>query len=148
MDNNLLNESLEEIENDYWKITEFPTGLVEKCFYLRKKKLKDMQPGDLRVLATQKIGLRYTIPLSLDYLKENILIDAGFYEGDLLEAILNVPSFFCKENSNRILWNQTLKLLEDNDALIASSSKTTDEIKNDLLEAYSKFRLILPLDSR
>lgn len=73
------NKSIEEYENDYWQQRDVPTGLVKKVYDLRKKKLKDLSFSDLRVAISQDVGRKYTIPLALDMLKNELLIEADFY---------------------------------------------------------------------
>ncbi|OQP50271.1 hypothetical protein A4H97_00020 [Niastella yeongjuensis] len=90
-----ITKSIEQLENDYWKEFDFPTGLVERCFRYRKIPIGNLTPEQLRTLISQQIGLKYLIPLSLDILKQNILTEADLYEGDLLASILSVdPSFW------------------------------------------------------
>lgn len=87
-------QSIEQLENDFWKETDFPTGLVERCYRYRKVPISDLTPAQLRTLIGQQIGLKYLIPLTLAILKNNILIEAEFYEGDLLSAVLDVDDKF------------------------------------------------------
>lgn len=142
MDKKLFNKSLEELENDFWEITEFPTALIEKCYYARKKMLKDLSPEDLRILTTQSIGLKYIIPLCLEVLQKDILIDSSFYKGDLLESVLKLPSSFWKEDNNFILWKQYIKLVESKKDYISNACDVNSEIKNDILKAYLNFEQI------
>lgn len=55
-------QSIEQLENDFWKESDFPTGLVERCYQYRKIPIGDLTPAQLRMLIGQQIGLKYLIP--------------------------------------------------------------------------------------
>ncbi len=89
------NKTIEQLENDYWRRPPLDaTKLVFRCHYLRKKPLKDFSSEDFRVMITQKIGLKYLIPLSFIKLEKEILSAGDRYEGDLLNAVLSTPSSY------------------------------------------------------
>lgn len=93
-----LTGTLEEIENEYWGRTPFfPSGLVKRCYRLRKKKLCDFSPGDFRVLIGQKFSLDILFPLAIELLENSPLVEGDFYPGDLLEnclkASVDYPNF-------------------------------------------------------
>lgn len=90
-------QSIEQLENDFWKETDFPTGLVERCYRYRKIPIGDLSPEQLRTLIGQQIGLKYLIPLALAILRQNILVEAELYEGDLLSAVLTADDSFWKQ---------------------------------------------------
>jgi hypothetical protein len=136
---NLMNRTLEEVENDYWKDTFFPTNLVKKCFYIRKKKLRDLMPEDLRILVSQKMSLKYTVPLSIQVLNKDLMIDSGFYPGDLLEAVLKVSPDFWREEGNKKLAVELTDIIALKFENIVSSD-VTEQIKNDIVKAYSTFK--------
>ena len=92
-----ITQSIEQLENDYWQETDFPTGLVERCFRYRKIPISDLTPAQLRTLIGQQIGLKYLVPLALKALEQNLLTEADLYEGDLLASILDVDASFWKE---------------------------------------------------
>lgn len=52
-------QSIEQLENDFWKETDFPTGLVERCYRYRKIPIGDLTLAQLRTLIGQQIGLKY-----------------------------------------------------------------------------------------
>jgi hypothetical protein len=86
--------SVEQLENEYWKEADFPTGLVERCFRYRKIPIGDLTPEQLRILIGQQIGLKYILPLALKILEQNLLTEAYLYEGDLLASVLDVDASF------------------------------------------------------
>jgi hypothetical protein len=87
--------TLEQLENDIWPTpASYPTGLVERCYGLRKVPVADLTPGDLRVLVSQQIGLRFLVPLALALLDKNPILEAELYPGDLLGALFNVDTAY------------------------------------------------------
>jgi CDI immunity proteins len=133
----LLSKTLEEIENDYWQKNNFPTGLIEKCYYARKKKLQDLEPVDARLLISQNIGLAYIVPLAMKWLEKDILTEAIYYPGDLLESILRAPADFWK--SNQDLWKKYDALLKKVGDYIIRKADLSDEIKASIQKNYEAF---------
>jgi hypothetical protein len=86
-------QSLEQLENDIWPDIDFPTPLVERCYKFRKIPLKDLTVEQLRVLIVQNIGVKFLLPNAYDILKSNILAEGDCYEGDLLNAVMNVKDW-------------------------------------------------------
>ncbi|WP_034041364.1 contact-dependent growth inhibition system immunity protein [Wocania ichthyoenteri] len=92
-------KTIEQLENDIWtEPTEFPTGLIERCFRYRKISIGELTNRQLRLLISQKIGLEYLTEIALDKLEKDILIEADFYKGDLLEAVSKIPVEFWTKN--------------------------------------------------
>lgn len=81
-----LNE-LMELSSDMPR--DFETSLVERAVKLGNVPLCSLNPGDLRFLLGQRIGVDIIVPLALGYLQSNPLIDSEYYEGDLLWAVLD-----------------------------------------------------------
>lgn len=59
---------------------------------LRRVPLGELRPGDLRTLVGQRVALPFVLPLAVRLLAEDPLLDAYFYEGDLLLATVTVPA--------------------------------------------------------
>lgn len=95
MTKNLSRKTIEELEGSYWDdpVTE-ATGLMKTCHALRKVPLSELQMSDIRFLIAQNIGLDYLIPIALGILEKNLFVEAMYYEGDLLKAVLNVTNDF------------------------------------------------------
>jgi hypothetical protein len=85
-----LDQSIEQLENDYWTDTNFPTGLIERCFKYRKIPLRHLTIEQLRTLISQNIGLGFLLPAALEILRSNILAEGDYFPGDLLSAVLAV----------------------------------------------------------
>ena len=94
-------KSLEVLENDKWPDEkEYPTGLVKRCYDYRKIPVDKLTIGELRTLIGQNIGLKYLIPIAIDFLKTDILIEGDLYPGDLLDSVLTIDKNFWTQNLN------------------------------------------------
>lgn len=127
-----INKSIEELEGDVWKIFEFPSELVKRCFELRKVPLNSLEIDDLRLLIIQQIGLSYVVPLAIEMLEKDILAEGMYFPGDLLKSILNVPENFWKLNKN--YFNQLHAILEKGIDTIENSDTISTSIKASLKE--------------
>ncbi|MFC8538405.1 contact-dependent growth inhibition system immunity protein [Streptomyces sp. NPDC057249] len=88
-----LDRTLDELDPPRWPDpSSTATHLVRKVHTLRRVPLRDLRPADLRTLVSQQVALPYVVPLAVRLLVEEPLLDAYFYEGDLLLATVNVPS--------------------------------------------------------
>ena len=91
----MVSKSIEQLENDYWKDEiEFPSNLVINCHKYRKIPIKDLTIEQLRLLISQKVGIDYLTKIAIEKLEQNILAEGDLYEGDLLEAVLGLPTEF------------------------------------------------------
>ncbi|MFF3948157.1 contact-dependent growth inhibition system immunity protein [Streptomyces sp. NPDC001902] len=87
-----LDRTLDELDPPRWEAPSADaTHLVRTVHALRRVPLGDLRAADLRVLLTQQVGLPYVLPLAVRLLVEDPLLDACFYEGDLLLAAAGVP---------------------------------------------------------
>ncbi|MFD7783490.1 contact-dependent growth inhibition system immunity protein [Streptomyces nojiriensis] len=87
-----LDRTLDELDGPPWPPPPSPTtSLVAKVHALRRERLGDLTPADLRTLITQDVGLPYVLPLAVRLLLEEPLLDAYFHPGDLLLAVLGRP---------------------------------------------------------
>lgn len=91
-----MKETSEEFEDDYWSDSDFDSYLVLKCHQLRGKPISKFSVEDLRIMIGQNIGVEYLMPMALRIVSDNPTASGDFYEGDLLNAI--VQSEFVKEN--------------------------------------------------
>ena len=131
------NKSLEELENDYWNTPAvFPTGLVEKAFLLRRKKISELDSDDIRILISQNIGLKYLVPEAIEILQKNIFEEALYYPGDLLLTLLNIKDDY---------WQQNI-IQRENFAALVKESKTEieegfvdNDIRKEAVKLLNKF---------
>ncbi len=103
--------------------------LVRRIYELETKKLADLEIEDLRLLIGQNISLQYLMPLAIEHLKENVMAEGDYYEGDLLQKVLSMPQKFW--NDNKVLKEQLKQTLGDRIEYIESFN-TSKVFKTDL----------------
>ncbi|WP_329380985.1 contact-dependent growth inhibition system immunity protein [Streptomyces sp. NBC_01351] len=88
-----LDRTLDELDTPPWPpAPPDATALVTKVHALRRRPLSTLTPADLRTLLAQDVALPYVLPLAVALLLDDPLLDAYFYEGDLLLAALDRPT--------------------------------------------------------
>ncbi|MCA6091057.1 hypothetical protein LE181_02585 [Streptomyces sp. SCA3-4] len=94
MDNLLhLDRTLDELDPPRWTAPAADaTHLVRTVHQLRCIPLRELRPADLRTLISQQVALPYVLPLAVRLLTDEPLLDAYFYEGDLLLAAVEAPA--------------------------------------------------------
>ncbi|WP_048910680.1 contact-dependent growth inhibition system immunity protein [Streptomyces sp. NRRL WC-3744] len=88
-----LDRTLDELDPPRWTPPDADaTHLVRRVHGLRSVPLGELGPADLRTLIAQQVALPYVLPLAVRLLIEEPLLDARFYEGDLLLATVEAPA--------------------------------------------------------
>ncbi|WP_327686224.1 contact-dependent growth inhibition system immunity protein [Streptomyces sp. NBC_00467] len=88
-----LDRTLDELDPPRWAPPgSDATRLVRKVHELRRVPLGELGPAALRTLISQQVALSYVLPLAVRLLLDEPMLDAYFYEGDLLLAAVNVPA--------------------------------------------------------
>lgn len=93
-----LNKSLQELENCDWGEPTFESHLIATCHKLRRIPLKQFTIENLRMMIGQNIGLKFLVPIALQYLHAHPLAEGDYYPGDLLVSLLRVEADFWKTN--------------------------------------------------
>lgn len=106
-----LNKTIEQLEGKVYPIVTDSTNLVLKITSLRKKRLSDFTIEDLRICIGQDEGLAYLVPLAIEQLKENVLAEGDYYEGDLLLSVLRSDKNFWLANKDS--WKTVKQLYEE-----------------------------------
>ncbi|MET7365956.1 contact-dependent growth inhibition system immunity protein [Streptomyces sp. NPDC005566] len=88
-----LDRTLDELDRPRWTPPAADaTDLMRKVHALRLVPLGKFGPADMRILISQQVALSYVLPLAVPLLLEEPLLDASFYEGDLLLAAVRTPA--------------------------------------------------------
>ena len=130
-ENNWRDKSLENLEKDYWGEPDIESHLVKTCHQLRKKPLREFAIEDLRIMIGQNIGLKFLVPLALEKLKQDILAEGDYYEGDLLKATLTCEKEF---------WILEPKLTEQLEAIISDNKELLIERVPGFLKSHEKWK--------
>jgi len=83
-------KSLEILEKEIWDEPPYNSHLVIRTHELRKIPLEKFKTEDFRIMIGQKFGLPYLIPIAVEILEKDVLVSGDLYEGDLIQAVLNV----------------------------------------------------------
>lgn len=138
---NWKEKSLEILEKNCWPPLDIAEGsyLVQTCNNLRKKPLEDFSIEDLRIMIGQNIGLDFLIPLAIDVLRNNILAEGDFYEGDLLQNVLtSEPGYWVIATEN---FKSMCQLFEQNIPKLKAWDYTGKFSKR-WFDAYQQFKRI------
>jgi hypothetical protein len=95
--------SIEQLEGDSWpEPGSGVSSLVIKCHEARKKPIESLTPSDLRALISQGISQSIVMPKALALLQTDPMLDADYFEGDLLLSVLGVaPEYWNKHPSQK-----------------------------------------------
>jgi len=74
------------------------TFLIKRCHELRTKPLRDFTVEDLRIMIGQQVALNRLVPIALDRLQPDALVEGDYYPGDLLASVLRVDAAFWKRS--------------------------------------------------
>ena len=140
-ENNWKYKSLESLEKDFWPSInpDDESYLVRTCNRLRKIQLKDFEIEDLRIMIGQDIGLKFLLPLAIEKLEIDILIEGDYYPGDLLSAVLTSNEEFWQKNS--ICWKKVIEVLDDQLDRI-KNEETSFEMKREWCEKINSFKAL------
>jgi len=132
------NKTIEQLENIKWgKPNDDDSYLIKTCFELRQKPIVDFSIEDLRIMIGQEIGIDYLIPKALNKLKENILAEGDFYEGDLLKSVLEInKNYWLRNNDNYLIF---IQLFIENETILKESD-ISDEIKKNWFELFESLK--------
>ena len=129
---------LDDLEEKDWGECEYESNLVKTCHGLRKKPLSEFTVGDLRIMIGQSISLHYLVPLALEQLEVDPWIEAEFFRGDLLKALVQADRAFWQRRTDLLgrlqdivqRAKQLLPSLEDYDR------KTADDVLAEAIAAF------------
>ena len=140
-ENNWMQKSLESLEKNIWPSINYEeeSYLVGTCNKLRKIQLKDFEVEDLRVMIGQDIGLKFLLPLALEELNKDILVEGDYYPGDLLSTVLNSDKGFWKENPN--YKNELIAIIENQSDRI-KNEEVSFEMKREWYEMINAFKKV------
>jgi hypothetical protein len=87
-----MRPTLEQLENDIWPDPSDRTGLVDTCHRLRKIPVDALSSGDIRMLLGQRIGVSHLVPIAIEMLETDPMVEATYYSGDLLTSVLRADA--------------------------------------------------------
>lgn len=79
---------------------------------ISKKKLCQYTPSDIYLAVSQEKGLQYTLTMAVALLSDDLLIECEFYPGDLLKAVLSVPTTYYQLHTDDFIRTASLVSLK------------------------------------
>lgn len=136
-----LTKSIEELEGVTWPQPTLQSYVARTSFELRQKPLRALTDEELRVGLEQQSGLKYIVPLAIERLRAEPLLEARLYGGDLLDSLLSIPAGF---------WRSHPELRHQAEEVVATAVSAwvdlaerggswRDEILPGLQESYDRF---------
>ena len=96
-------KSLQDLENSDWGNPESgETSMIARCLQLRRTPLEQLTTDDLRLMIGQKISPPHLVPLCIEHMERDPLVEATFFRGDLLEALLRLDEEFWKHHRDSL----------------------------------------------
>ena len=139
-DHNFFSQTLSDMLHEEWRY-EIPyddSSVVQHMYYLHHTQARRWTVEDYRSLLYQEAALGTIFPIILpkvfEILDYNIKADGGFYEGDLLDAVLEISPVFWKEHKD--LYNTACILIRNN---METLSKTEDSVDKKILDNTTAF---------
>lgn len=135
-DHNFFSQTLSDMLHCEWR-DEIPyddSSVVQHMYYLFHTPARRWTVEDYRYLVGQETALDIILPKVFEILQFDIKADGGFYEGDLLNAVLQINADFWEQHKD--LYNTACMLIKNN---METLSKTEYYSDKELLENATAF---------
>ena len=135
-DRNFFSQTLSDLLHCEWR-DEIPyddSSVVQHMYYLFHTPARRWTVEDYRYLVGQETALDIILPKVFEILQFDIKADGGFYEGDLLNAVLQINADFWEQHKD--LYNTACMLIKNN---MDKLSKTEYYSDKELLEDATAF---------
>ncbi len=129
-------KSLQEIEQQDWGEPTYHSSLVVTCHRLRRKPLDQFTPGDLRIMIGQQISLPILIPLAIECLDQEPLVEGTYYPGDLLAVVLKIDQQFWATHADSL--QRVRRIVERVRAALPSLDEISGPTATEILETAPK----------
>ena len=135
-DRNFFSQTLSDLLHCEWR-DEIPyddSSVVQHMYYLFHTPARRWTVEDYRYLVGQETALDIILPKVFEILQFDIKADGGFYEGDLLNAVLQINADFWEQHKD--LYNTACMLIKNNMEELSKMEYFTDK---ELLEDTTAF---------
>lgn len=113
------------------------TPIEQRLYALYRQDIAAFSSDDLRFMIGQGRGIEILVPIALDHIESDPLLEAGYYSGDLLSIVLHVPDGYWA--NNRAVKQKLLEILCDNLEVIEKSLDPRLEAGRSLHKQISNF---------
>jgi CDI immunity proteins len=101
--------SLGQIEDSFWgDPPDGATRLVREAHQLRRKPVRELTAGDLRLLLSQQVGVEVLARQAVGVLREDPLAEGDYYPGDLLVAVMGLPPSYWEAHPDQLTATQQI----------------------------------------
>lgn len=90
--------SINQIRGKVAPPSRFRSSLIERYETALHTPIEELSPGEIAMFVRQKGELDVILPIALELLSEQPLLDAGLYPGDMLAAVLLLPVDFWRDH--------------------------------------------------
>jgi hypothetical protein len=112
LENNWRFKSIESlVKKNYGSVPDDESSIVQRLWRLRGVPINEFQVDDVRFMIIQGVGLPYLLMEAIDLLKVNLLTEGNYYEGDLLNAVLQIGETQWKQHP--WYWHEVDTLIRD-----------------------------------
>ena len=135
-DRNFFSQTLSDLLHCEWR-DEIPyddSSVVQHMYYLFHTPARRWTVEDYLYLVGQETALDIILPKVFEILQFDIKADGGFYEGDLLNAVLQINADFWEQHKD--LYNTACMLIKNNMEELSKMEYFTDK---ELLEDTTAF---------
>ena len=122
LEDNKPKESIEELEKDYWKEPpHYSSYVVITSHNARRKPICELTDEEIRLLISQKIGLKYLLPIAVRMLQLDPFMMITYYPGDLMNCLLSLEVEDWKDNPDefrdffQIAWDNQVRIFGNNE---------------------------------
>jgi hypothetical protein len=132
--------SLSQLIDKTWNEDNLDTQIVYNIQRLWRLPLKEYTPSDLREMINSNIGIRYLVPLALELLSKQPLLEANFFPGDLLDSVIGIKTEYWLQHSlykDKIIEISRSALTQLDS--IQSHPTLTEMLQKSLISFLSKF---------
>lgn len=135
-DHNFFSQTLSDMLHKEWR-DEIPyddSSVVQHMYYLFHTPARRWTVEDYRYLVGQKTRLDIILPKVFEILQHDIKVSGDFYDGDLLNSVLQINADFWEQHKD--LYNTACMLIKNN---MDKLSKTEYYSDKELLEDATAF---------
>ena len=135
-DRNFFSQTLSDLLHCEWQ-DEIPyddSSVVQHMYYLFHTQARRWTVEDYRYLVGQKTGLDIILPKVFEILQHDIKVSGDFYDGDLLNSVLQINADFWEQHKD--LYNTACMLIKNNMEELSKMEYFTDK---ELLEDATAF---------
>jgi hypothetical protein len=139
LEDNKPKESIEELEKNCWdEPPHYSSYVVITSYKARQKPICELTDEEIRLLISQKIGLKYLLPIAVRMLQINPFMMITFYPGDLMNCLLTLDVEDWKDNTD--VFRNFFQIALDNQVRIFQNKELSGDRLLRLMDYYSSLQ--------